>query len=112
MHPIGEFTGAQRFLKSVLAPSVLPKDEDDGALAAVKTRAFSTKEVKKALDEGGTRLLPGRELREIGDHVVVLKDTRTKAISTHPFDAVVLSLGVRGNHELLALYRTVRDVIQ
>ncbi len=66
------------------------------------TTGINAMEIKKALDEGGARLLSGRELREIGNHVIVLKDTRTKAISTHPFDAVVLSLGVRGNHELFA----------
>ena len=59
-------------------------------------------EIKKALDEGGVRFLPGRELREVGDHAIVLRDRRTRPISTHPVDAVVLSLGVRGNHELYA----------
>ncbi len=39
----------QRFLKPVLAPSVLPADEDDGTLASVKTRAFTTKEIKKLI---------------------------------------------------------------
>lgn len=37
----------QRFLKPVLAPSVLPPEEDDGALAVVKTRAFTTREIKR-----------------------------------------------------------------
>ncbi len=37
----------QRFLKPVLAPSVLPPEEDDGALAAVKTRAFTTREIQR-----------------------------------------------------------------
>ncbi|MCR5136513.1 MAG: enoate reductase, partial [Oscillospiraceae bacterium] len=36
----------QHFLKPVLAPSVLPPEEDDGALAVVKTRAFTTREIK------------------------------------------------------------------
>ena len=39
----------QRFLKPVLAPSVLPKVDDDGALAGVKTRAFTTREIKKLI---------------------------------------------------------------
>lgn len=63
---------------------------------------INVEEVKRALDEGGVRFLPGRELREVGDHAIVLRDRRTRPISTHPFDAVVLSLGVRGNHELHA----------
>lgn len=37
----------QRFLKPVLAPSVLPPEEDTGALAVVKTRAFTTREIKR-----------------------------------------------------------------
>ena len=37
----------QRFLKPVLAPSVLPPEEDHGALAVVKTRAFTTGEIKR-----------------------------------------------------------------
>ena len=39
----------QRFLKPVLAPSVLPPEEDDGVLSSVKTKAFTTKEIKKLI---------------------------------------------------------------
>lgn len=39
----------QRFLKPVLAPSVLPPEEDDGALSVVKTRAFTTKEIRRLI---------------------------------------------------------------
>lgn len=39
----------QRFLKPVLVPSVLPPEEDDGALAVVKTRAFTTKEIQRLI---------------------------------------------------------------
>ncbi len=39
----------QRFLKPVLAPSVLPPEEDDGALAVVKTRAFTAREIERLI---------------------------------------------------------------
>ena len=42
-----ELKKQQRLLKPVLAPSVLPPEEDTGALAVVKTRAFTTREIKK-----------------------------------------------------------------
>jgi 2,4-dienoyl-CoA reductase-like NADH-dependent reductase (Old Yellow Enzyme family) len=41
----------QRRLKPVLAPSVLPAEEGDGVLSAVKTRAFTTKEIKKLIGQ-------------------------------------------------------------
>ncbi len=48
---IAELKRQQRFLKPALAPSVLPPEDDKGALAAVKTRAFTTGEIKRLVKE-------------------------------------------------------------
>ena len=61
---------------------------------------INSMEIMKALDEGGVRFLPGRKLEEIGDHSIILRDTHTLSMSEHKVDAVVLSLGLKGNHEL------------
>lgn len=65
-----------------------------------------TDDILPRLKEKGTRLLTGKQLCEVYDGRIVLKDVKTGTMTALFVDAVVLALGSRSNREL---YDGIKD---
>ena len=76
------------------------------------TIGINVTEIKHILRERGVRFLPGNKLVEIGDHSIVLEDVHSDQRREQSVDAVVLSLGLRGDHTLWDALATRKRVYE